>query len=464
LGNTTSTARLLKDSSDGEADLLPGVRKQKIGDRVSDDRPRVFYGWWVVLTAALGLCLGSASIMTFSFSVFLKPLSQEFHSGRGAISLAYTLFNLTTGISVLLAGRMVDRFGARKVIAVCAVMFAVILLSNRIVSGKISELYVFYVALGLFAPGMGPLPYSEVVSHWFDRHRGLALGLMMFGLGTGAMIMPSVAQRLIAMFGWRVGYVAYGLAVLLIPVPIVGVFLRERPEKMGLLPDGDAHIRTAKLDEGVRRPGLSWREARHGWTFWIMACAFCLSGASVQGCVVHMSAMLTDRGSTAQTAALASSVLGAALLIGRVGSGYLLDRLFATLVAAFFFGVAAIGIALLGISTTPLVAFVAAFLVGLGVGAEADLIAYMTSRYFGLRSFGEIYSYAWAAFVLSGALGVYLLGVGFDARGSYFLPLAAFLVATLAAVALITRLGPYRFCARSPNEFVPEQTTSCPES
>jgi MFS family permease len=422
----------------------------------------VFYGWWVVLTAALGLFLGSASIMTFSFSVFLKPLIQEFHSGRGAISLAYTLFNLTTGMSVLVAGRMVDRFGARKVIAVCAVMFAVILLSNRIVSGKISELYVFYVALGLFAPGISPLPYSEVVSHWFDRHRGLALGLMMFGLGTGAMIMPSVAQRLIAMFGWRLAYVAYGLAVLLISVPIVGVFLRERPEKMGLLPDGAAHIRTAKPDEHIR-PGLSWREARHGRTFWIMACAFCLSGASVQGCVVHMSAMLTDRGSTAQTAALASSVLGAALLIGRVGSGYLLDRLFAPLVAAFFFCVAAIGIALLGISTAPLVAFVAAFLIGLGVGAEADLIAYMTSRYFGLRSFGEIYSYAWAAFVLSGALGAYLLGIGFDARGSYFIPLAAFFIATLAAVLLITRLGPYRFRARSASELVLQKAV-CPES
>lgn len=430
---------------------------------MSGYRPRVFYGWWVVLTAALGLCLGSAPIMTFSFSVFLKPLTRDFHSGRGAVSFAYTLFNLTTGLSILLAGRMVDRFGARRVIAVCAVMFAVILLSNGIISAKISELYVFYVALGLFAPGMGPLPYSEVVSHWFDKHRGLALGLMMFGLGMGAMITPSVAQRLIAIFGWRAAYVAYGLAVLLISVPVVGVFLRERPEKMGLLPDGAAHVPTAKPEEDIR-PGLSWSDARHGRTFWIMVCAFCLSGASVQGCVVHMSAMLTDRGSTAQTAALASSAVGAALLIGRVGAGYLLDRLFAPLVAAFFFGVAAVGITLLGISTAPLVAFVAAFLIGLGLGAEVDLVAYMTSRYFGFRSFGEIYSYAWAAFVLAGALGAYLLGVGFDARGSYFLPLAAFFIATLAAVLLITRLGPYRFRARTPNELVPEQETICPES
>jgi MFS family permease len=390
------------------------------------------------------LCLSSASIIIFSFSVFLKPLSREFHSGRGAISLAYTLYSLTAAISVLFAGRLVDRYGARKVIAPCSLIFAVILICNQLVAVKISELYVFYVALGILSPGMGPMPYSDVVSHWFDKRRGLALGMMMFGLGTGAMIMPSVAQRLIAMYGWRVAYAAYGMAVVLISVPIVGAFLKERPDKMGLLPDGAARDPTAAPGAAFEQ-GLSWSEARHGWTFWIMVSAFCLVGASAQGCVVHISAMLTDRGSTAQTAALASSLAGGALLIGRVGAGYLLDRFFAPHVAIIFFAGAALGIALLGRSSTREIAFVAVFLIGLGLGAEVDFIAYLTSRYFGLRFFGEIYSYAWAAFVLAGASGTYLLGAGFDARGSYAVPLAGFFIATLAALLLLTRLGPYRY-------------------
>jgi predicted MFS family arabinose efflux permease len=155
--------------------------------------------------------------------------------------------------------------------------------------------------------------------------------------------------------------------------------------------------------------------------------------------------MLTDRGSTAQTAALASSLAGGALLIGRVGAGYLLDRFFAPHVAIIFFAGAALGIAFLGRSTTREIAFVAVFLIGLGLGAEVDFIAYLTSRYFGLRFFGEIYSYAWAAFVLAGASGTYLLGAGYDARGSYAVPLAGFFIATLAALLLLTRLGPYRY-------------------
>jgi hypothetical protein len=118
-----------------------------------------------------------------------------------------------------------------------------------------------------------------------------------------------------------------------------------------------------------------------------MVCAFFLVSASVQGCVVHMVAMLTDRGITVQTAALGSSLLGAAVLIGRVGTGFLLDRLFAPYLAAVLFGGYAVGIGLLWISRAQAMALVGAFLVGLGLGAELDIIAYLVSRYFGLRAF-----------------------------------------------------------------------------
>ena len=156
--------------------------------------------------------------------------------------------------------------------------------------------------------------------------------------------------------------------------------------------------------------------------------------------------MLSDRGIPAQTAALGSSFVGAAVLLGRVGTGYLLDHLFAPHVAAVFFGGAALGIGLLWLGTTP-VAFAGAFLVGLGLGAEVDLIAYLISRYFGLRAFGKVYSSAFAAFALAGALGPLIMGASFDRTGSYRGALATFLVATLVAAVLMTRLGPYRYRA-----------------
>jgi len=284
------------------------------------------------------------------------------------------------------------------------------------------------------------------VSRWFDRYRGLALGLVMLGIGSGAMVMPSLAQHLIAGFGWRAAYAILGAGVLLICTPAVGVILKDEPQDLGLWPDGITGDSSGSSEAAV--VGLS---ANHAWrtrTFWLMLCAIFFAGASVQGCLVHLAAMLADRGATLQVAARGSSLMGAALLIGRVGTGYLLDRFFAPDLAAVFFGGAAAGIGLLwGQTATPLM-LLGAFLAGLAMGAEVDIIAYLTGRYFGLCSFGKLYGSAFGAYVLAGALGPLAMGFGFDLTGSYRAPLAVLFTLTLIAALLMTRLGPYRYRAQ----------------
>jgi MFS family permease len=161
--------------------------------------------------------------------------------------------------------------------------------------------------------------------------------------------------------------------------------------------------------------------------------------------LAHIAAILTDRGAHAQTAALAASLLGGGLLVGRTGSGYLLDRFFAPRVAALIFACAGAGIGLLRIPASPQLAFVAAFFIGLGLGAEVDISAYLISRYFGLRSFGAIYGFIFGGFGLAGGLGAYLMGASFDATGSYAFMLAFFCAATLISAAIMMRLGPYRY-------------------
>jgi predicted MFS family arabinose efflux permease len=156
-------------------------------------------------------------------------------------------------------------------------------------------------------------------------------------------------------------------------------------------------------------------------------------------------AILTDRGNTARLAAFASSFFGVGLFQGRVGCGYLLDRFFAPRVAALLFAAVAIGITFLGFGRATWSAFIAALLVGLGIGAEVDIIAYLTSRYFGLRSYGTIFGSIWAVFGVSGGLGAYLMGFGFDKTGSYLVPLVGFLCAAVLATLLILSLGPYRY-------------------
>jgi MFS family permease len=192
----------------------------------------------VVATAALGLCLGAAPIIVLAFGVFFKPLTQEYHAGRGAISFAFTLQNLAAALFAPLTGRLIDRFGARKVILPGTAIFGLMLLSSKLLGSKLLYFYIFLAVLGIIQGCTSPVSYSVVVSHWFNRRRGLGLGLMMLGIGVGAIVVPFAAQRLIAMFGWRAAYATCGGAVLVIVLPIAAAFLRNDPRDKGLLPDG----------------------------------------------------------------------------------------------------------------------------------------------------------------------------------------------------------------------------------
>jgi MFS family permease len=401
---------------------------------------QIFYGWWVALGSAFGLFWG-VPISVYSFSVFFKPLMQEFHAGRAAISLGFTLTLVTAALCAMPAGWLIDRYGARRVILIGTGVFGSALLGNRFFSGSIAQFYCFYAVLGLSIQGVGPIPYGSLVSRWFDRSRGLALGITMLGIGLGAIIMPSLAQALIGRFGWRTAYSMLGASVLLICWPIIACLVKENAGDFSST-TVRASVRTYGIEDAPL--GFTAREAWRSRDFWLMTCAFTLVSASVQGCVVHMAPMLNDHNLGMRTAALGSSLIGAAVMIGRVGTGYLLDRTFAARLASLLFAASGAGIALLLLRGRS-AAFAGAFLVGLGLGAEVDLIPYLASRYFGMRDFGKVYSSLFAAFALAGALGPLIMGAGFDRTESYRGPLLAFFCATIAATALMTRLGPYRF-------------------
>ena len=417
-------------------------------------RRKTFYGWWVVFAAAVGFGLGGPPILVFSFPVFLKALTTEFHASRSAVSLAFTLHNVVGALAAPFVGWVIDRIGIRKIVLSATFLFACLMVGNSLITVSIAGIYIFNIVGSALGLGCGPIPYSAVVSRWFDRRRGTALALMMLGLGLSAVAMPSLVQRVITALSWRAAYALYGCAMLAIGLPVLALFLKDSPAQMGLFPDG-ASPQPGIDPEGC--VGLTPQEARRTSTFWIMISAVVLLAASVHACVIHLAAMLTDHGTTAQTAAFASSVAGGGLLAGRVGTGFFLDRFFGPRLAICISSSAALGIVLL--LTTHLLAthgglmtFAGAFLVGLGMGAEGDLVAYFTSRYFGLKCFGEIYGLTFGSFVLAGAAGAFLMGFGFDRTGSYIVPLLGFLAAIMVSIFLFSRLGPYRYVVPQPGE------------
>lgn len=404
----------------------------------------VFHGWWIVLVAGIGLAVHAAPILSFTFGVFFKSFSEEFSWSRGQISLALSLSFLGLAVAAPFLGRLVDRFGARRVILPSTLLFGLGVLSLYFLSAHLWHFYALFLFLGVVGSGTSPVPYSKVISRWFDRQRGLALGLALVGSSIGLVVTPSLAQALITSVGWRSAYVVLGLLMMGITLPVVGLFLTERPQLMGPGPLGEASATATAAKKLGPEPGVSGREARRTATFWVLVSAAFLVSTSFVGCLTQLVPLLTDRGVSAQSAAFAMSVGAGGALLARAGTGYLLDRFFVAYVAAPFLCGSALGILLLWSGAVGELAFVAAVLVGLGQGAEFDILPYAISRYFGLRAFGEIYGYTFVAVTLGAAVGPLVMGVSFNATGSYSLALISFAVASFTAAGLMLGLGPYR--------------------
>lgn len=150
------------------------------------DRPKTFYGWWIVAICSLGLFLSTGPVVVLSFGVFLKSLIQDFHAGRATVSFAFTLHNLTGALCVPLVGRLIDRFGARRVILTGTAIFALILVSSELLGTRIAYLYLFYTGLGLVSGSASRVPYGVVASRWFDQRRGFGAWAHDAWLGPGS--------------------------------------------------------------------------------------------------------------------------------------------------------------------------------------------------------------------------------------------------------------------------------------
>lgn len=416
----------------------------RAAEAIASSQPAtIFYGWWVVLAAAIGLALHVGPIVGGTFGVFLKPLSQEFGWSRGQISIAFSLTSIAGMVSAPLVGRLVDYVGARRVLLPAILCFGLTLISLAALSRHLWLFYLVYFLIGAVGSGTTPVPYAKVITRWFGRRRGFALGLSVAASSLSFALMPSLARALIAGVGWRGAYVVIGLMVLGIAIPVVALLIQEDPQLIGLKADGISgdELSHAKLCGEDHAQAFS--QALHTGTFWLIAAAFFLMSVSFHGCIVHLVPMLTDRGFSPRDAALAASLVGAGGLLARLGVGYLLDLFFAPAVAVGFFSSSTIGLVLLWSGAHGFLPFAAAFLVGVGQGAELDVIPYLVSRYFGLRAFAHLYGYLFAAFLLGAAVGPPIMGVGFDAMGSYGPMLAMLAFCTLLAVGLVSRIGPY---------------------
>jgi len=391
--------------------------------------------WWVVVGAVTGLFVCNGPVLAYTFGVFLKPIMADMGWQRGTASFALSFGEFLAAFTVPLLGLMMDRWSIRKVALPGIVAFAACLCLMGLTPASLTVFTIFFALTSIAGAIQTPLGYTKAISAWFDRRRGLALGIALAGVGFGAMIVPQLANFFIGRFGWRGAFVILGMMVLAIAFPAVALWVREPQPGEGEHPD-------APRPDPV--PGLTAREAAVTAPFWILAPTFFFVAMALLGFSGHVVPLLTDRGLSPAVATATFGLFGLATLSGRLLSGYLIDRIFASRVATVFW-LAPIGGLMLLSSGTGVLPAVGVVLLGLGLGTEVDLIAFMISRYLGLRAFGTLYGLFFMMFGLGGAVGRFLGGYLFDRFGSYNPAMLGAAGALVIAVILVNRLGAYVF-------------------
>src|SRR3954453_2942743 len=395
--------------------------------------------WWIVFAAVCGLIVGGGASNVFAFGVFLKPITAELGVGRAMFSSALTMHAALAALSCPAIGWLVDRWAARRVMIPGLLIYAGATACYALIQA--SPFAITFLIFGLtgIVGGVGtPIPYATVITQWFDRQRGLALGVGIAGVGLGVALVPQLAAALIAEFGWRTAYLGLGIAVLVIAFVPVAVFLREPPE-------------TARAANGlptVPLPGMEAGSAFRSGLFWALAGAFFLDVIAINGTLTHIVALLTDRGIALQAATAALSGVGIALILGRILSGWCLDRMWGPYVAVTFFVLPMIGIALLASGAAGFTAYVGAIALGIGIGAEVDLMAFFTGRYFGARNYAKIYGTIFGTFSLGVGIGPTLSGASFDLFHSYTPIFLVYEVMLAVSCVIFLRLGAYRYPAQ----------------
>jgi MFS family permease len=381
----------------------------------------------VILGVSFFVSALTAGINT-SFGVFLIPLSREFGWSAGAISLAYSIFMLTNGLSAFGVGWLGDKYGSRMVFFVGGLLFGLSLLLTSQMT-QVWHLYVFYGVLG----GIGRSPLNvtliAMISRWFSKQRGLVMGIVNSGTGAGSSLFTPFTNYLIIAFSWQDAYMLMAVMVWVFLTAAV-LMLRDDPRDLGYLPYGEEEGQSPtaqenKTSKAVTRKnpttGLEWelRDAVRTLQFWELGILhfFCCMCHAIP--LVHVVPYAIRSGLAPSTAATILATIGIFSFLGRIIWGILADRWGpkpAYVSAVFQQGLMMIW--LLG-AAHPVMFFVFAVLWGIGFGGAMPPYALFVKDYYGLKNFGSIYGGIMVLASLGMATGGYFAGLLFDLSGSY---------------------------------------------
>ena len=370
------------------------------------------------------LCLGLFSGTGVGvFSLFVTSLQTDFGWGRGEIMLAFTIYYLLTGVAAPLVGWLVDRYGVRGIIAGGSLIAGLGFISLNALQG-LWHLYLAYFFIGIGHSATGQVSTSTMVSNWFVKKRGTAIGIMSTGIGLGILVLaPLVGNFLMPTLGWQISYAALGLFNLVL-IPLALFVVRTKPSDMGLHPDGIVDDESIARMEASRMAtnGLSLKMALGTSAFWFLCLTFLISGFSSMGFIQNQVPHLQDKGFSLALAASAITCLGLGSAIGKFFFGWLCDIIKAKHACA-------ISIVLLAIATVVLILikpgaplaiiWLYAIVLGLGAGGWLPTMSILVNRNFGLVSYGAIFGMISLAQAIGVAAGPLFGGYMYDIMNTY---------------------------------------------
>ncbi|MEZ5971700.1 MAG: MFS transporter [Hyphomonadaceae bacterium] len=396
-------------------------------------------GWRVALGASAGMGTG-VSLYLYVASIFIAPIGAQFGWSRGDLGIGGMVSFVTGAVALPLIGRFVDRIGFRRVAIACALGLASIYVLTALQPGIYPLYLLLMIAGGVFGGGTSAMVYTRPVIATFERQRGLALGFATAGTSISAMIAPPLLMYVITEFGWRAGFFALAALTAAIGLPLALTLIGKARETV-------AHAREdVDVAHAPHGPDLTLAQAAKHGRFWLLILAIACINIPGSGVLGQLAPLVSDTGLSDGDVAIVMSIYAAGLLVGRLVTGFSLDRFSPQWVGAITTAVPAIGIVLLMIpSPSFALAALAVAMIGAQQGAEVDLFAYFISRNFGLKHYGAIYGVVAMAGALSTAVALVSFGKIHDATGSYDLGLqvgAVLFCVGAVAFALIGRKPP----------------------
>ena len=418
---------------------MPPDFRERIAHSVNG---RFFYGWLMVVVAMAGY-FASGPGQSHIFSVFILPLTRDLGLDQTQISSAYALATLAAAFGLPYIGRLIDRYGMRRVVLITTTLLGFAAIAFGKVQGLLM-LCLLFGALRFLGQGTLMLSSSNLVAQWFSAKRGFAASLVALGFSASVALHPPLAQWLIDQVGWRDAWLWLGIMTWVLYLPLVFFLVQNKPEDIGLTPDGDrtaigidkdgATISGSKAN--AAELGLTSSEALRTPAFWITAIALASFSMLVTALFFYQVSIFQTQGLSEQIAARVFPISAIAMVCCMPIFGRMLDRL--PTKPLFVSGVllmSASMIALTFVQDLP-TAVVYAVIFGMNNGAVHALIGYVWPHYFGRKHLGSIQGTAATIMVIGASIGPLPFGAAYDATGSYQMALL-----TLAALPVLCAIA-----------------------